>query len=79
MQAAVIPKHTCSEMEKICRRFIWGQKEGRDKIHLVNWKKLCQPKEEDGLGLRKIEPMNKAFIMKLAWGMKKDNQLWVKF
>ena len=36
MQAAAIPKHTCKEIEKICRRFIWGQQEGRDKIHLVN-------------------------------------------
>ena len=36
MQVAVIPKHTCKEIEKICKRFIWGQQEGRDKIHLVN-------------------------------------------
>lgn len=36
MQAAAIPKQTCKEIEKLCRRFIWGQKEGKDKIHLVN-------------------------------------------
>uniref|UniRef100_A0A6N2M5M2 Reverse transcriptase zinc-binding domain-containing protein n=1 Tax=Salix viminalis TaxID=40686 RepID=A0A6N2M5M2_SALVM len=79
MQAAVIPKHTCKEIEKICRRFIWGQTEGRDKIHLVNWKIICKPKEEGGLGLRKMDMMNKAFIMKLAWGMMQEKSLWVKF
>ena len=51
MQAVVIPEHTCNEIEKICRRFIWGQQEGRNKIHLVNWK-MCQPKEEGGMGLK---------------------------
>ena len=50
MQAAAIPKQTCKEIEKLCRRFIWGQKEGKDKIHLVNWKTLCKPKEEGGMG-----------------------------
>jgi hypothetical protein len=55
MQAAVFPKHTCYEIEKIYRRFIWGQQEGRDKIHLVNWNKMCRPKEEGGMGLKKMK------------------------
>ena len=40
---------------------------------------MCQPKEEGGMGLRKMEQMNKAFIMKLAWGMVQENNLWVQF
>ena len=79
MQAAAIPKQTCREIEKVCRRFIWGQQEGRDKIHLINWNTICKPKEEGGLGIRKMEAMNKAFIMKLAWGMLQENSLWVQF
>jgi len=36
MQSTLIPKSICYDIEKLCRRFIWGQKDGRDKIHLVN-------------------------------------------
>lgn len=79
MQVAVIPKHTCKEIEKICRRFIWGQQDGRDKIHLINWTRLCQPKEEGGLGIKKMKTMNKAFVMKLAWGIAQENNMWVRF
>ena len=39
---------------------------------------MCEPKE-GGLGLRKIEMMNKAFIMKLAWGILQKNSLWMHF
>jgi hypothetical protein len=79
MQAAMLPKHTYNKIEKICRRFIWGHKKGRDKIHLVNWETLCKSKEEGGLGIRSMETMNRAFIMKLAWGVLQENSLWVKF
>jgi hypothetical protein len=65
MQSALLPKSICYDIEKLCRRFIWGQKDGKDKIHLINWKTMCQPKEEGGLGLRKMDSMNRAFIMKL--------------
>ncbi|KAJ6953188.1 hypothetical protein NC652_005025 [Populus alba x Populus x berolinensis] len=63
----MLPKHTYNKIEKLCRRFIWGHKKGRDKIHLGNWETLCKSKEEGGLGIRSMETMNRASIMKLAW------------
>ena len=39
---------------------------------------MCRPKEEGGMGLKKMKSMNRAFLMKLAWGMMKENHLWVK-
>lgn len=73
-------KGICMEIEKICRRFIWGMKEGRGKTHLLNWRTLCRPKVEGGLGLRRMQDMNKAFTMKLAWGILNNNSsLWVEF
>ena len=40
---------------------------------------MCQPKEESGLRIKKMETMNKVFIMKLAWGVAQENSLWVRF
>ncbi|KAJ6916919.1 hypothetical protein NC652_019353 [Populus alba x Populus x berolinensis] len=37
------------------------------------------PKVDGGLGLRRMETMNKAFIMKLAWGIIQDSRsMWVR-
>ena len=40
---------------------------------------MCKSKEDGGIGLKKMDNMNKAFIMKLAWGMMQENSMWVKF
>lgn len=37
------------------------------------------PKVDGGLGLRRMETMNKAFIMKFAWGIIQDSRsVWVR-
>lgn len=48
-------------------------------MHLVNWNQLSKPKEFEGVGARKMKPMNEALIMKLYWGMlAKPKVLWVQ-
>jgi hypothetical protein len=44
VQVVILPKHTCNEIEKLCRRFIWGHNKGRDKNNLVNWETSCKSK-----------------------------------
>lgn len=66
MQSSLLPKSSCPEIEKICLRFIWGGNEEKGRVHLVNWKTLCQPKLEGGLGLKHMHIMNRVFIMKLG-------------
>lgn len=34
---------------------------------MVVWDKICRPKKVGGLGLRKIELLNSAFLSKLTW------------
>ncbi|RVW50024.1 Retrovirus-related Pol polyprotein from transposon RE1 [Vitis vinifera] len=74
-----IPKVVAKRIEKIQRDFLWegGSLEG--KVHLINWQVVCSPKEEGGLGIRKIELLNKTLLGKWVWryAYEKDN-LWKK-
>ena len=36
-------------------------------MHLVSWDKVCKPKREGGLGLRKFGLMNKSMLAKQLW------------
>lgn len=52
MHDAFIPRYICNEIHKKCRKFISGDSDNHQSVHLVNWKKLCSPKDNSGLGLR---------------------------
>jgi hypothetical protein len=46
---------------------------------LAGWKSknMCKAKQEEGLGIRNMHSMNKAYVMKLGWGIIHDNNnLW---
>ncbi|KAL4314420.1 hypothetical protein AHAS_Ahas15G0083300 [Arachis hypogaea] len=65
MQHGRVSKGVCQEIEKLQRGFIWGNNENRKKMHAINWKTLCSPKHEGGLGLRRLQPINNTFLMKI--------------
>lgn len=50
MQTTRIPATISHEIDMCNCRFIWGSTEGKKKIHLVAWDKVCQPKENGGWG-----------------------------
>lgn len=45
MQSSLLPKFVCDEVDKRCRRFLWGDANGEKHIHTVGWNKVCKPKK----------------------------------
>ncbi|RVX16746.1 hypothetical protein CK203_006242 [Vitis vinifera] len=54
-------------LEKIQREFLWGDVEGRRRIHLVRWTAICKDKKYGGLGLRHLKEFNHALLGKWLW------------
>ncbi|CAN1746203.1 Putative ribonuclease H protein At1g65750 [Linum perenne] len=77
MQTTVLPNHICEQIDQRIRSFVWGSEQGKRKVHLVKWEDICRPKDLGGLGLRSAQSFNRAFILKLAWGiLKRPKELW---
>lgn len=65
-------------IDRKIRNFIWGCNEGERKIHLVDWNTMTMPKERGGLGIRRTDDMNMAFMAKMGWRIEKEkDKLWV--
>lgn len=69
---------TCNDIDKICRDFLLGDKDNCKKVHLVNWREICVPRENGGLGLWMVRDFNFALLAKLAWQIIAcSNKFWV--
>uniref|UniRef100_A0A803QBW0 Reverse transcriptase domain-containing protein n=1 Tax=Cannabis sativa TaxID=3483 RepID=A0A803QBW0_CANSA len=73
----VIPKTIVRKVDKELRDFWWGDSETRRSCHMIAWSSLCQPKLRAGLGFRRLETINSAFLLKWAWKALTDNSsIW---
>ncbi|XP_074304931.1 uncharacterized protein LOC141639782 [Silene latifolia] len=61
----VIPKGVMERVDEICRNFLWEGSTEHNKASVIAWSKVCVPKKEGGLGLKKSEKWNIALIGKL--------------
>ncbi|XP_019150780.1 PREDICTED: uncharacterized protein LOC109147628 [Ipomoea nil] len=79
MQSMALPVSTCKLIDKVCRNFLWGHTDDTRKIHTVSWDDICKPKLHGGLGLRKAQDFNMAFLTKMAGHvLTHPDKLWVK-
>ncbi|XP_057451938.1 uncharacterized protein LOC130743727 [Lotus japonicus] len=79
MQTCLLPKTVCGKLEKIQRDFIWGSTDRPNGAHSIAWAKLCCPKQNGGLGLRRMHDFNKSLVMKLGWGLvSTPDALWAR-
>ena len=46
---------------------------------MVNWEKVCVPKAEGGLGLRRVKEFNNACLLKLGWSAATTDSLWASW
>lgn len=67
MQATFLPSATLKDLDRVCNNFLWGEEEGKRKIHLVGKNRTFKPKEWGGLGIRDQTLMNNAYMAKLGW------------
>ncbi|RVX19065.1 putative ribonuclease H protein [Vitis vinifera] len=74
-----MPKIVAKRLEKLQRDFLWEGGSLERKIHLINWEVVCTQKEKVGLGIRKIDLLNKVLLGKWIWrfAFEKEN-LWKK-
>ena len=55
MRCFKLPLGLCRDIEMLTRKFWWGQRGKRRKIHWKNWETLCKPKSEGDLGFKELE------------------------
>ncbi|CAI9102951.1 OLC1v1001353C1 [Oldenlandia corymbosa var. corymbosa] len=73
------PKIIVSELERKCQQFLWGENEDGNKRHWRAWTHLVAPIEENGLNIRSLGDVIKAFSLKLWWKVKNGTGIWAKF
>lgn len=61
MSCFLLPGTLLQEIESLVGKFWWNDGK-KEKIHWLNWDKLCTSKKEGGLGFRDIEEFHLAFL-----------------
>ncbi|KAG7585508.1 Ribonuclease H domain [Arabidopsis thaliana x Arabidopsis arenosa] len=79
MSSILLPASTLDSLDKLSRTFLWGGTTEKKKLHLLAWKKVCKPRGEGGLGIRKSREMNKTLLAKVGWRLLSDDKsLWAR-
>ena len=74
-----MPKSVAKRLEKLQRDFLWGGGRMERKVHLIKWEVVCTHKVNGGLGIRKIDLLNKALLSKWIWRFAfEEDILWKK-
>lgn len=71
------PVGVVNTLEGLIRKFLWGGNGDVRKLHWVGWDKVSRPIKSGGLGIRKLEDTNNAFLVKWLWRYKHEGvALW---
>lgn len=65
--AFILPKGCLDTIESMCAAFLWSGSPSVTYRAKVSWDDVCFPKEEGGLGLRKLRDTSRVFALRLIW------------
>ena len=71
-----IPKEVKKRIDFYRARMLWRESQGVKKYHLVQWQKVCMPKDQGGLGVIDLEKMNIALLGKWIWKLENEEGIW---
>ncbi|KAE8711371.1 Ethanolamine-phosphate cytidylyltransferase [Hibiscus syriacus] len=63
-----IPSKVYRKLNSIMANFLWGEGSSKSRIHWVNWKRVCLPVEEGGLGILDLNFANRVLLGNLSFG-----------
>lgn len=79
MTTTKIPKKVLHKLTGLIRRFFWDKVDKTRFLALIAWEKLTIPIGMGGLGLKNLETMNEALLMKMLWRLAAgSNALWAE-
>ena len=78
MSCFSLPNGLCKVLNKMFSQFWWDHYDIKKKAHWVKWSKLCEKKEEGGIGFRDIKVFNQALLAKQGWRFLQNPQSLVR-
>ncbi|XP_074298718.1 uncharacterized protein LOC141629644 [Silene latifolia] len=63
--SVLLPKGIVKNIQKICKKFLWGIDEGHKRHVFKSWNDICLPRQEGGLGIKEVLSWNKCQM--LSW------------
>ncbi|XP_075655057.1 uncharacterized protein LOC142625254 [Castanea sativa] len=67
-----LPLGLCNEIEVMVRKFWWGQRGEKRKIHWLKWGEMTKAKTEGGMRFRDLALHNDSLLAKQAWRLMED-------
>lgn len=76
----ILPNECIRILERMCNAFLWNGAPQSAKGAKINWITVCTPKDEGGLGLKRLPDWNQVLALKLIWLLfAAGGSLWVSW
>ncbi|CAN1138864.1 Uncharacterized mitochondrial protein AtMg00310 [Linum perenne] len=66
MASFKLPKKNINRMTQLLANFWWGKIDKSKKMNWLSWERLCEPKDEGGLGFKDFHAFNQALLARQA-------------